>query len=358
MIQDGLSRREFVRLTSAAVAGGWTLGLTRRARAARVAAEAFYEWKEIAPGILVALNRTGDTMSIVGGNSTLVTGGKGALLVDTKQAVLGPSLVREALARTDKIAQCINTHHHFDHAGGNHALTARRVPITSHGKAWIRLQDSMNSQVAQIDDKIKALEECGVAGAKEAAEDARRFREHLADLKPAAWEPVGRLSGDARMDVAARRVDIRWFGGGHTDNDLVIHLPAENVVLTGDLVFHGLHPYYDASADANTARWVKSLEAIETLCNDKTVVVPGHGPVSDVSCVRAQAEYFKRMRGVVEDAVKAGRTREEIVKMDPPEAYRAFGLRVALGYLLGGLFDELHPKAEPAKEPPAKPSGS
>jgi cyclase len=290
----------------------------------------------------------------------LLTGAGGALLVDTKQAMLGPVLLREALTKADKIAQCVNTHHHFDHAGGNHALTGAGVPITAHARAAERLKASMDSQVAQLDAKIEALAGSGVPGASAAAADARAFKDRLASIKPQAWEPVGRISSDGRMTVSGRKVDLRWFGGGHTDNDLVVHFPDLNVVATGDLVFHGLHPYYDASASANTRTWQASLRKTAELCNDTTVVVPGHGTVSDVSCVRGQIEYFDRMRDLVSAAMKEGRTRDEVLKLEVPEAYRGYGLKVALGYLLGGLFDELSPpkvKEEPGAGPTPAPKG-
>jgi cyclase len=353
-----LTRREFVRATGFLIASGAALSPARALP--RRADDLFFEWKEVAKGLLAAVDRTGDNLSVVGGNAVLLPGKGGALLVDTKQSFLGNTLLREALLKTDKIAQCVNTHHHFDHAGGNHALTRAKVPITSHAKAWERLKGSMETQVMDLEARIKALEGCGVPGAAQAAADARAFQQSLASVTPTAWEPIGKISTDGRMDVAGRKVDLRWFGGGHTDNDLVVHFPDLNAVATGDLVFHGLHPYYDASADANTQRWERSLVRSAELCNGTTVVVPGHGPVGGVALIRAQIEYFKRMRDFVAAAMKESRPREEVVKLEPPEPYRGLGLRVAFPYLLGGLFDELsppRPKEEPGP-PPAPKGGS
>lgn len=351
------TRRQFLRTSAAFLASG-SLLVHARPRPLRAPDPTFFDWQEVAPGVLVALNRTGGDMNLVGGNSLLWLGAGGAILVDTKQAVLGGSVLREARAKSPEIAACVNTHHHFDHAGGNHALTAASIPVTAHARACERLTNPGQAMLAQLDSKIKAISESTLPGAAAVAADASAFRDTLAGVKGHSWKPGQCVTGDGSVSVGDRTAELRWFGGGHTDNDLAVHCKSVNVLATGDLVFQGLHAYYDASAAANTTRWQASLRDLLKLCDAKTVVVPGHGTVSDISCIRAQIEYFDRMRELVAAAVAQGRTREEVVKLDPPEAYKGYGLRQALGYLLGGLFDELAP-AKPAAQPPTqRPAGT
>jgi len=349
------TRRDFLFSSAALLASG---SLLAHARPRPRLDQTFFDWQEIAPGVLVALNRTGGDMNLVGGNSLLWFGTGGAILVDTKQAVLGSSLLREARVKAPEIAACINTHHHFDHAGGNHAITAAAIPITAHTRACERLANPGPAMLAQLESKIKAISESTIPGAAAVAADASAFRDTLAGVKGHSWKPTQCVTGDSTLSAGERTADLRWFGGGHTDNDLAVHCKSVNVLATGDLVFHGLHAYYDASAAANTTRWQASLRELAKLCDSRTVVVPGHGSVSDSSCIRAQIEYFDRMREHVAAAVAQGRTRDEVVKLDPPEAYKDYGLRQALGYLLGGIFDELTP-AKPAAQPPMpKPAGA
>src|SRR5689334_8321363 len=100
MMTTTLSRRDFLASSAAFVAlAGTSLLLPLRAFAARRLDPTFYKWQEVAPGFKVALNAT-DDFNLVGGNSTLVmrkgpTGGppvSEAVVIDTKQTVLGPSL--------------------------------------------------------------------------------------------------------------------------------------------------------------------------------------------------------------------------------------------------------------------------
>lgn len=351
------SRRDFL-ISSAAFLASGSLIAHARPRARPSLEPTFFDWQEVAPGVIVALNRTGGDMNLVGGNSLLWLGTGGSILVDTKQAVLGASLVREARSKCPDIAACINTHHHFDHAGGNFAITAAAIPLTAHARACERLASPGQAMLAQLDSKIKAISESSLPGSAAVAADASALRETLAGVKGHSWKPTQCVTGDSAVTAGDRTAELRWFGGGHTDNDLAVHFKAPNVLATGDLVFNGMHAYYDASAAANTARWQASLRELLKLCDAKTVVVPGHGAIADASCIRAQIEYFDRMRDHVAGAIAQGRTREEVVKLDPPEAYKEFGLRQALGYLQGGLFDELSP-AKPADPAPApRPAGS
>jgi glyoxylase-like metal-dependent hydrolase (beta-lactamase superfamily II) len=227
------------------------------------------------------------------------------------------------------IAACVNTHHHFDHAGGNHAITAASIPLTAHARACERLANPGQAMAAQLESKVKALSESTLPGAAAVAADAAAFRDSLAGIKGHSWKPTQCLSGDGSVSAGDRTAELRWFGGGHTDNDLAVHCRSVNVLATGDLVFHRMHAYYDASAAANTTRWQVSLRELLKLCDAKTVVVPGHGAVSDASCVRAQIEYFDRMRELVASAIAQGRTRDEVVKLDPPEVYK--GVRAPSG---------------------------
>jgi len=367
-----LTRRQFVRRSANVALGAGLLPVLARAASAAPIAPArahgdhFFDWRELAPGMHAALNRTGDDMTLVGGNAVLAAGEGGALLIDTKQCVLGPALRREAQGLSPAIAQVINTHHHFDHAGGNPSF-GPEIPITMHGKCWERLQNAGQANLAQFDAKIKALAESKLPECDAAAADAEKFKARIPSLPANAWadeKRVGRLSANAMMDVAGQKVEILHVGAGHTDNDLFIFFRKHNILVTGDLVFSGLNVYFDQQGGANSAGWLRSLRAMEKLCTDKTIVVPGHGDVGTVAAIRAQIEYFEKHIAAVEKAIAAKKSRDEVAAMTLPE-FKDRPLAFALPMLMGGLYDERVPKAAPQapertpespKLDPAKPS--
>ncbi len=324
-------------LTRRAFLASSALVLAAPSLAARRRADTFYLWTQVAPGLWAGQVRTGDNLTLVGGNALLATGTEGSLLIDTMQAVHAPSLRREALTKTTKITHVLNTHHHFDHAGGNAAFTPD-CTVIGHTRCRDRLKDG-KPMLAQLDDKIAAMEALSIEGATAAAADARAWKAGLAGLKTDAFECTKTLDADTTLELAGRTVRIHHAGAGHTDNDLFAYFPAENVLVTGDLVFNGLHPYFDVSAGATSTGWQNSLRRAADLCDAKTVVVPGHGAITDRTAITAQNDYFHQAREAVAVAVKAGKPRDEVAAMTLP-GREDYALKIALPILLGAMYDE------------------
>jgi cyclase len=341
-----VSRRQFVIGAVVAVAGG-VLGVPRawgqpEKPGAKLpdkrASGTFNRWVEVKPGLHVAIGRTGDDMALVGGNSTLVATKHAAALIDTKQAVTAPALRREALTKTGGIVEVFNTHHHFDHTGGN-GVFSREAALTAHPKCCDRVRAMGGSFTGQLKSQIEALKKADVEGAEQAAKDAEAFAEKLGELKEDAWTPKP-IAMDKVKDIAGKKVEVHHVGAGHTDNDLFFFFPEDNVLVAGDLVFNGLHPYYDKDGGANSEGWMKSLGRIVQLCDDKTVVVPGHGDIGDVEIVKKQIQYFEDARAAVQKAIDDGKAKEEVSKMVLPQ-YAAYRLQIAQPLVMGGVFDEL-----------------
>lgn len=77
-------------------------------------------------------------------------------------------------------------------------------------------------------------------------------------------------------------------GPADTAGDLVVHLPEDGIVFTGDILFHGGHPIVWAGPVAN---WIAACERIIEL--RPTVVVPGHGPLATPAAVAELRGYFE-----------------------------------------------------------------
>lgn len=340
-----MSRRDFVLSSAAFVAfAGTGLAFPRRAFAAGRLDATFYKWQEIAPGFKVALNPT-DDFNLVGGNSTLVVkkGGGGGVVIDTKQTVLGPALLREAKAGADPIAVVLNTHHHADHTGGNAAFSQGGAKLYAHAKCRERVAGMMGMYTTGLDNKIAALEKVPVEGAKQAAADAKAFKDNLAKVKAADFTPEGTLDDGTKLDAAqsaGRKVEVHHVGPGHTDNDVFFFFPEENVLVAGDLIFNRLHAFYDQTAGPSIKGWIKSLERVVQLCNAKTVVVPGHGEVDNVEAAKRQIKYFEDVQAAVTKAIKDNKKREEVLQMSLPQ-YSEHGLKQAQPLVLGGAYDEM-----------------
>lgn len=272
-----------------------------------------------------------------GGNSLLFMTADGPLLIDTKVAAMGLE-VREAAVRTaGRCGLVINTHHHADHTGGNFAFSDR-ARIMAHANVRSRMPATYEEKIRpSLEGKVASLRESG------RTEEADAFQTRIDGLTVDDFLPRKRVS--ETIDYAYGQVAMRiaHFGPAHTDGDILIYLPAENVLHTGDIVFHEVHPFVDRAANAHTRKWQYVLrETIKGLCDQDTVVIPGHGELTDVTGLEQQITYFAKTRDAVAEAMKAGRTREEITKL---ELFDDYGFKSLRARTLGTIYDELAEEA-------------
>jgi len=240
-------------------------------------------------------------------NVTLVVGEGAALLVDTlSTAAQARELAEAARAVTPHPWTVVNTHHHFDHCFGNATLAADPPrPVYAHELAAVALRDHPDelrrAAYEEMRDEQPAL----------AAELART--ELLAPTHAVRVETV--------LDVGGRRVVLRHPGHGHTDADLVVHVPDADVLVAGDLVEQSGPPAFEESYPI---QWPDALADLLRLTTPDTVVVPGHGAPVDVDFVRDQHAQLARQAWLI----RAGHTGNA-----PPERVAAespFGARPGL----------------------------
>jgi glyoxylase-like metal-dependent hydrolase (beta-lactamase superfamily II) len=141
-------------------------------------------------------------------------------------------------------------------------------------------------------------------------------------------------------------ITLRHFGNGHTDNDTVVFLPGANVMHMGDLFFHKMHPYIDRPAGATTVGWRNSVHKAMELCDDKTVIVPGHGEITNKTGLATQITYFDQLQLIVETAIKDGMTQEAIGKLEP-EQFKGLGFPQLRAQALTAMHEELTSSIRP-----------
>jgi glyoxylase-like metal-dependent hydrolase (beta-lactamase superfamily II) len=96
------------------------------------------------------------------------------------------------------------------------------------------------------------------------------------------------------FDDGTHRVELRYFGVGHTQGDGFAWLPNERILFTGDAAVNGP---YNFLGDGNSAAWIETLTAARKL--GATIVAPGHGPVGDGGVLEAQRQFFVALRAEV-----------------------------------------------------------
>jgi len=244
--------------------------------------EAAYRFQQIGSGIFSAIG-TG-TMN-VGANSAVIVNADDVLIVDSH---ISPESARAMLAEikrlTDKpVRFLVNTHFHYDHTNGNQVF-APGVDIIGHEFTREKLSRPDYVRTGMLGDLIPALpklvEDLHARAAAEQDPAARArleqqakaqagFAESMQEFKP---RPPN-VTVDDRMTLfrGDREIRLVYLGRGHTGGDIVVYLPKERVLCSGDLLVNQIANLVDGYVN----EWPDALEKLNAL--DFEDVIPGHG---------------------------------------------------------------------------------
>jgi len=210
--------------------------------------------------------------SAASGNITALVSDDGVLLVDSKFEREYDRYMELLRSVTDEpVRFVINTHMHGDHTGGNARLAELDADIVASENARRRMAEAQAMGLPNI-----------------------TFDDHL------------------RIYFGGQALDLYWFGRGHTDGDIVIHLPEERLILTGDL-FAGWGPsirLIDYNGGGSLLHWSDTLERVLEL--DFDTVIPGHSGVTDRAMLEGYLDETLRMQGLIRELIRAGRTPDQV----------------------------------------------
>jgi glyoxylase-like metal-dependent hydrolase (beta-lactamase superfamily II) len=256
---------------------------------------ATHAFNEIADGVHVLRYPVLDV------NSTLILGGEVAVVVDTLSTQAQARELLDAVHVVTKLPLVIiNTHHHFDHTYGNNVLAE-----SSPGAAvWAHVSAAT------------ALRSEGSMWQREWYEQWRSIDPELAEGIAAVdvLAPNRTVHSESTMDIGGRVLELRHFGRGHTDGDLVVSVSDVSVLLAGDLVEQGAPPSF---GDSFPIEWPDTVHAMLHLATAATVVVPGHGGLVDPDFVRAQHDELTELQWLIRAGHADGAPAQEVAAKAP-----------------------------------------
>ena len=323
-----IDRRGFV-LGSAAVLAGACLTPAALGRARRPGD--ILQWQSLTDHTRAVVDIT------LGGNSMIVASGGSAMVIDSKFPHLGPVLRADAGAPGVDVS-LINTHHHGDHTGGNSAFVGRGKTY-AHPRALGRIEAQIDRYREGAKAAVRQIKE-SVGPDTRALKLAQQTAAGAAALKAKDFVPTATLGHGSEVAVGDLSLKVHHFGAGHTDNDLVVHLESENIIHTGDLVFAGLHPFYDPSAGVSAKGWIEALGGVLALCDSNTTVVPGHGGVGGKEIIERTRSYHTQLLDAVAAEIKKGTARQEIEAMSWP-FMDGLGFESIRPRAINAVYDEL-----------------
>lgn len=223
--------------------------------------------RKLAPGVYAFLGAEGNA------NAGFILSEEGVVVVDSQ---MNEPLARQMLGairkRTEKpILYVINTHYHGDHTFANHVFSPSRG-IIAHEKTLQYLREKGQEHM----EAFKRFFD---------VEQAQGIRLTL---------PTQTFQERRTLEIGGREIRLLFVGEGHTDSDIVVHLPQEKILFAGDLVYVGRLPWL---GDGDTQRWLETLQRLRSL--DFETVVPGHGKVGGREDVRRFEGYLTDLRAAV-----------------------------------------------------------
>jgi cyclase len=107
----------------------------------------------------------------------------------------------------------------------------------------------------------------------------------------------------------------------HTDGDTVVYFKKANVVHMGDIFVNNLYPYIDLNAKGNIDGYFPVIDDVLARINDSTIVVPGHGDVTDKRRLQACRDMLWTIRGRIAALVGEGKSLEDIIAANPSREF-------------------------------------
>ena len=272
-----------------------------------------HRFEAVAPGVYFVRY----TVPMFNSNSLVIVGEDDVIVVDSH---ITPATARQLVASIRQITDLpigvlVNTHFHYDHAHGNQAFEGASIigheftrmkmagapleekTITDYaGRIATRLE-SLQAQLAEVENAERQGVETQLAA-------LQAHQATVDEVAPVA--PNVTLNERITLYRGEREIQIVFLGRAHTGGDVVVYLPNERLVFTGDMMLGGPSWLGDGYVD----EWPRTLENLKAL--DFDLILPGHGGVvTDRALIGHVQDFYRELWAQVAASRGDGRSAEE-----------------------------------------------
>jgi len=229
-----------------------------------------------------------------GGNICFLVGKDGVVMIDDEFAPLSEK-IKAAIEKISVVPVrfVINTHFHGDHVGGNE----------NFGKDGAIIVAQSNSRLRMSTDQFNAT-----------------FKQ---TQKAAPYDALPKVTfGDSvTLHLNGETLQVTHIKNAHTDGDAIIYFKESNIIHTGDVfVRYGL-PFIDQPSGGSIDGMIAGCDVIMNLADDQTKIIPGHGAIASKKDVADYKSMLVTIRNRIVDAIKQGKTVDQVIAMDPTKEY-------------------------------------
>lgn len=288
-----------------------------------------FEYRQLADGVFAAIHKPGGYGIC---NAGIVNLGKETLVFD---CCLSPEAARDlkkaAEALTgNQVKYVVNSHYHNDHVRGNQVFTGARIIASTRTRELMEqlAAAELEEEKLSVDDRLS-----GVQFKIASEEDSTKMTEHklwlgyYQSMKSSHAEykvtlPDYLVDDSLSLKGKKRSVQLICKGGGHSASDMIMWLPADKILFSGDLVFIGFHPWF---GEADIPGWLSYLNYMKKL--GPATVVPGHGSTGDITDIEEMSGYLTSIETILAEMVRNKIPVNRIGAIPVPEKYNSLYFR-------------------------------
>ncbi|MCJ7468018.1 MAG: MBL fold metallo-hydrolase [Maribacter sp.] len=264
-------------------------------------------------------------------NVGIIDNGKETLIFDSFLSPSAAEELKEVVAKLglSPIKYVVNSHFHNDHIRGNQVFSPEvKIISTSRTAELIKEWEPIDIEEEKAYAPQRFMHFDSLYNTYKGDTNAREYQQIL------MWRPYYETLAESYKDIKtripdlfvnnqqffngpARRVQIISKGKGHTESDLILYLPDDQILFTGDLVFNACHPYL---GDGYIADWKEYLNFLESL--NITTVVPGHGQLGSKNSINVMREYILTIENLANEMHRQGQKLEDAERIEIPDPYK------------------------------------
>ena len=236
-------------------------------------------------------------ISGAGANVVVASGPDGMVMVDTGLPQHASRVLKVAAAQSParKIQAAFNTNWRAEHTGANEAL----------GKAGVKIYAHENTKLWM------------------GADFFIEWKNETHEPAPKIALPTDTFYTSGKMAFGKETIQYAHLEQASTDGDIYVFFPESNVLVVSDLLAVGTYPLVDYSTGGWVRGMAKASKALMDIADDKTRVIPAHGPVQSKADLKSQYEMCNTIDGRIGDLMKQGKSVDEVIAARPTKEFDA-----------------------------------
>lgn len=306
-----------------------------------------FTFHQLTDGVWAAIAKS---TGLAGSNSGIVDTGDQTVVFDTTLSPTSAINLRNtAEYLTGRPVTCVlNSHLDQDHVFGN-SIFSKKTKLYATTRTSELMAKQTPADILEFKKKWTELQKEWVEGAKIAKDEAEKldfeegvqFAQKVIDAYPLLEPRLPDHTFNDLVEIKGFKRTIRFitFGGGHTDSDAILHLPAERVVFAGDLLVVKNHP---ALFKGHPRKWLGILAQIRAL--NPLHLMPGHGELATLSDISQMERYINEAFEMAEKNWHDGGTSESAIALQPPTFTDGWENRDIFGTNMKFLYDIVQQK--------------